>query len=167
MTSDTEARKSVAMTCAPRKPLTPVTSAVSPLRSILAPSRASSCTCMKRFSKMVSRTSDVPLAVHIRRHELRLQIGGEAREGLGLHRDGRKPPPFRATLMPVGRSSISTPDERERLQCLLQEIGAGPVEQHVAAGDGRGHGVGPGLDPVGQHGVLGAVQGLASLDPQG
>ena len=31
----------------------------------LAPSRANSCTCMKRFSKMVSRTSEVPLAVHI------------------------------------------------------------------------------------------------------
>ena len=34
MTSDTEARKSVAMTCAPCKPFTPVTKAVSPLRSI-------------------------------------------------------------------------------------------------------------------------------------
>ena len=44
------------------------------------------------------------------------------------------------------------------MQCLLQEIGAGPVEQYIAAGDGRGHGVGPGLDAVGQHGVIGAVQ---------
>ena len=53
------------------------------------------------------------------------------------------------------------------LQRLLQEVGAGPVQQHVAAGDGRRHGIGPGLDAVGQHGMLGAVQRLASLDPQG
>ena len=42
-----------------------MTKAVSPLSSILAPSRASSCTCMKRFSKMVSRTCEVPFAMHI------------------------------------------------------------------------------------------------------
>ena len=68
--------------------------------------------------------------------------------------------------MPVGRSSISTPGRAQGLQRLLQEIGAGPVEQHLAAGDGGGHGIGPGLDAVGKDGMLGAIQRLASLDPQ-
>ena len=68
--------------------------------------------------------------------------------------------------MPVGRSSISTPVERKVCKRLLQKVGAGPVQQDVAAGDGGSHGVGSGLDAVGKHGMLGAVQGLAPLDPQ-
>ena len=53
------------------------------------------------------------------------------------------------------------------LSALLQEIGAGAVEKHVAAGHGRGHGVGAGLDAVGQHGMLGAMKTSHALDLQG
>src|ERR1700727_1347667 len=62
MTSETEARRSVAITGAPRRRLTPLTTAVSPSSLICAPKRASSCTCMKRFSKMVSLMRETPFA---------------------------------------------------------------------------------------------------------
>ncbi len=62
MTRLAEARRSVAITMAPVRRSTPCTSAVLPSISIFAPSRPSSCTCMKRFSKMVSVTNASPSA---------------------------------------------------------------------------------------------------------
>ena len=64
-TSEAEARRSEAMTGAPVSPATPRTTAVRPSREMRAPMRPSSGTCMKRFSKMVSLTTPVPLARHI------------------------------------------------------------------------------------------------------
>ncbi len=58
-----DARRSVAITFAPDSWSTPVTSAVLPSTVMCAPSRFSSCTCMKRFSKIVSTTCAVPLAI--------------------------------------------------------------------------------------------------------
>ena len=49
ITSETEARRSVAMTGAPLSCGRPSTTAVSPSSRMRAPSRASSCTCMKRL----------------------------------------------------------------------------------------------------------------------
>ena len=57
-----EARRSVAITVAPDSAGTPCTMAVLPSMRMLAPSRRSSCTCMKRFSKMVSTMVLVPSA---------------------------------------------------------------------------------------------------------
>src|SRR4030066_176794 len=62
-TRQAEARRSVAMTMAPSSRGTPRTSAVWPDTSMLAPRRRSSCTCMKRFSKMVSVTLAAPSAM--------------------------------------------------------------------------------------------------------
>src|SRR5437763_427775 len=62
ITSDTDARRSVAMTGAPRSFAVPSMVAVSPLSEIRAPNRASSCTCMKRFSKIVSVIWEAPPA---------------------------------------------------------------------------------------------------------
>ena len=115
---------------------------------------------MKRFSKMVSRTVEVPLRHAHQRHELRLQIGGEAREGLRCRpTTGRKAAAV-ARNADAGRRllDLDAASSARVANALSQEIGAGAVEQHVAAGHGRGHGVGAGLDAVGQHGVLGAVQ---------
>ena len=56
MTRLADARRSVAITVAPDRPATPWTTAVLPSISMLAPSRTSSLTCMKRFSKIVSVT---------------------------------------------------------------------------------------------------------------
>jgi hypothetical protein len=60
-----EARRSVAITVAPVSSSTPWTIAVLPSMSMRAPSRRSSCTCMKRFSKMVSVTCAVPSATQL------------------------------------------------------------------------------------------------------
>ena len=62
ITSDAEARRSVAITGAPESRSTPSITAVLPSRAIRAPMRLSSWTCMKRFSKMVSTTREVPSA---------------------------------------------------------------------------------------------------------
>src|SRR5438045_2419910 len=62
MTSETEARRSVAITGAPLSLSTPSMVAVSPSSRMRAPNRASSCTCMQRFSNMVSVVCVVALA---------------------------------------------------------------------------------------------------------
>src|ERR1022692_4806435 len=65
-TSDALARRSEAMTPAPVRSDGPATMACRPSSRILAPMRASSCACMKRFSKMVSTTMAMPCACVIR-----------------------------------------------------------------------------------------------------
>ena len=64
--SDTEARRSVAITGAPdRPPGTPRTMADAPCTLMRAPMRFSSGTCMKRFSKIVSVIIAAPSATDI------------------------------------------------------------------------------------------------------
>ena len=62
MTRHADARRSVAITFAPVRRGTPRTVAALPSTSMSAPSRRSSCTCIMRFSKIVSVTTDVPAA---------------------------------------------------------------------------------------------------------
>ena len=62
MTRETLARRSVAITGAPRRAVLPWTVAQWPSMVISAPMRASSGTCMKRFSKMVSHSAESPFA---------------------------------------------------------------------------------------------------------
>ena len=62
MTRHADARRSVAITFAPVSFATPRTIAVLPSTSISAPRRTSSCTCIIRFSKIVSVMTDVPAA---------------------------------------------------------------------------------------------------------
>ena len=50
---------------------------------------------------------------------------------------------------------------------MAQEIAPGAVEEHIAAGDRGGHGIGAGLDAVGQHVVLGAMKLGHTLNAQG
>ena len=62
-TRPAEARKSVAITFAPSSTATPFTSAALPSTLMSAPMRCSSCTCIKRFSKMVSTVVETPSAM--------------------------------------------------------------------------------------------------------
>ena len=62
-TKDIEARRSVAITWAPLSFGTPRTTAERPRTVTSAPIRASSGTCMKRFSKIVSVSSEAPSAI--------------------------------------------------------------------------------------------------------
>ena len=59
---DAEARRSEHMTAAAESRAGPRTVAVLPSTLMLAPMRTSSCTCMKRFSKMFSHTRLTPSA---------------------------------------------------------------------------------------------------------
>ena len=53
--------------------------------------RASSCACMKRFSKIVSDDNRDSLGLRHQRHVLRLQVGGEAGILFGGHIDATQP----------------------------------------------------------------------------
>ena len=76
-----DARRSVAITGAPESRSTPRTTAVCPSMSMSAPMRGSSGTCMKRFSKIVLGDHATCPSPRVRqRHELRLHVGGEARD---------------------------------------------------------------------------------------
>ena len=109
MTSDTEARRSVAITWAPRRLLTPLTMAVSPCSWMSAPSRASSCTCMKRFSKMVSRITLVPSALVISAISCACRSVGKPGKGWVSMVIGSSAPPLRETRTPVAVSVTPTP----------------------------------------------------------
>ena len=90
MTSDTEARKSVAMTGAPVSRGTPRTSAEAPWTLMLAPIRTSSGTCMKRFSKIVSVIIEAPSAVAISAMICACRSVGNPGIGLGHDIDARR-----------------------------------------------------------------------------
>ena len=100
ITSDTEARKSVAITGAPVKCLTPSMVAVSPSRWMCAPSRTSSCTCMKRFSKMVSVMREVPPARVISAISCACKSVGKPGNGAVDTVTGARSAPLRETRMP-------------------------------------------------------------------
>ena len=64
----------------------------------------------------------------------------------------------------VGRGDLGAGLRRARRAPICSRSGARVLEQHVAAGHGDRHGVGAGLDAVGQHGVARAVQARDALD---
>jgi hypothetical protein len=102
----------VAMTGAPFSRSTPSILAVCPERVIFAPSRASSCTCMKRFSKMVSVIWETPLDLVIRPMNCACRSVGKPGKGSVTTSTGRMPPPLRTTRRPVSVSVISAPARR-------------------------------------------------------
>ena len=74
--------------------------AVSPSRLIRAPNRASSCTCMKRFSKIVSVMCELPLAQAISAISCACRSVGKPGNGAVETLTGLMPAPLRATRMP-------------------------------------------------------------------
>ena len=130
---------------------------------------------MKRFSKIVSRMRDVPLGPGHEGHELRLQVGREARERVGRHVHGLDAVAVATDAdAAMGRGDLGA-RLAEHVEGGLEEIRPGVLEHDVAAGHGDRHGVGAGLDAVGQHVVGRAVEpgdaldhdlgGAGSLDP--
>ena len=98
------------------------------------------------------------------RHELRLKVGREAGEGRGGDID-------RLDAVAVARNAQALRrgfDLRARfgqdVERGLEMFGPRALQQHVAAGHGGRHGVGAGLDAVGQHAMLGAVEPRDALD---
>ena len=158
MTSETDARRSVAITGAPLSWSTPSIVAFSPSSWMCAPSRASSCTCMKRFSKMVSVMCEVPLARVISAMSCACRSVGKPGNGCVVISTGAMPAPFRVDADAfVGRRD---PDAglAEHVERRLQQLGPRAFQQHVAAGHRDRHGIGAGLDAVGQHAVARAVE---------
>ncbi len=102
-----EARRSVAITVAPDNRGTPCTTAVWPSISIFAPSRTSSLTCMKRFSKIVSLITALPSAMQFTAINCACMSVGNA--GYSLV---RKP------------TALSRPSARTRIQSLPASISA-------------------------------------------
>ena len=101
------------------------------------------------------------------RHHLRLQVGREAGIRLGHHVDARAARRWRAwTRRPRFRSAVIATPARVRLSATALDHGrAGAHQFDIAAGDRRRHGVGAGLDPVGDDRMcVGAVQPLDALD---
>ena len=89
-------------------------------------------------------------------HELGLQIGREAGERLGGHvhrRDARAVAPDADAG--IGRRDLGA-GPAHHVERGLQEVWLRAFEQHVAAGHGDRHGVGAGLDAVGNDADIGA-----------
>ena len=112
---------------------------------------------------MVSVTSAVPRATLFKRHELRLHVGGKRGIGRSAHVDGIQ------DAVGLERNPVLPGfDVRARFAQLLQhrveDVRPRSGEPYAAAG-GRGcHQKGAGLDAVGHHAVLRAVQPLDALD---
>ena len=125
-------------------------------RAMSAPSRRSSGTCMKRFSKMVSVMTDGPVGEREQHHHLRLHVGGEARDAA---RSGRRPGrarPAPRQRMPARRRS--SPRRRPRAASPPAPRGGPGTAPCDRARRPRvrraGHQEGAGLDAVGDDVVV-------------
>src|SRR5262249_21721391 len=155
MTRETEARRSVAITGAPLSALTPSMVAHSPSSWMWAPSRTSSCTCMKRFSKMVSVMREIPFARVINAISWACRSVGKPGNGRGRPRDGAGAGAVALDAPAgIGRGDLDA-RAHEHVERRLQQFAAGILQKHVAAGHRGCHGIGAGLDAVGQHAVVG------------
>ena len=98
------------------------------------------------------------------RHQLGLQIGRKAREWRGRHLDRGE---ARAVALDahagIGRGDLDT-RAHEHVERRLQQFAARIFQKHVAAGHRGGHGIGAGLDAVGQHAVASAIKLRYALD---
>src|SRR5665213_3550180 len=162
-TSETEARRSVAITGAPFNLATPRIAADAPCTLMSAPMRVSCGTCMKRFSKLFSVMTESPSAVLITAIICAWRSVGKPGNGAV------------ATSMPLSRPLAADLDALvaaldgdaaalENLRRRRDHVVAGADELDLAAGDRRRHHVSAGLDPVGDDGVHGAVQALDAFD---
>ncbi len=98
------------------------------------------------------------------RHELRLEVRGKAGERVGGHIHRRDAGAVAADADAVRRLRHLGPRGGEDVEGRVQEVGAGVLEQHVAARHRHRHGIGAGLDPVGQDLVPCAVEARDALD---
>ena len=118
-----------------------------------APRRASSCTCMKRFSKIVSVMWEMPLERVISAMNCAWRSVGKPGKGSVTTSTGLMRPPWRTTRMPLSTAVTSAPARRTASSAVVEQLHVGAGERHVTAGHGDGHGIGTGLDAVRQHAV--------------
>ena len=105
-----------------------------------------------------------PVADRQQRHELRLDVGGEAGERLGRHLDGVNPPvradEDRAVLaLDLHAHLFEAVDDRD------QVVEVAVLQFQFAVGDGGGDHERAALDAVGDDPVLGRRQPVDALDP--
>jgi hypothetical protein len=100
-------------------------------------------------------------------HELRLQVGGEARIDAGLDVHRLQPRAIAADDDAVVGALDAGAGFLDLGQQGLDQVSAGVGQADLAAGHGRGDGIGAGLDPVGDHRVGGARQLLDAGDGDG
>ena len=126
ITRHAEARRSVAMTSAPVSFSTPLTTAVLPSTSMSAPSRRNSCTCIIRFSKIVSVMTAVPVArVASAMNCACMSVGNP---GCGAVRTlTARRGPSRRTRMRSPSMVMSAPTSRSLSITALNESGCAPV----------------------------------------
>ncbi|KAG0931627.1 hypothetical protein G6F31_016736 [Rhizopus arrhizus] len=126
--------------------------AVWPSTWMSAPSRSSSLTCMKRFSKIVSLITPTPSATQLSAMNCACMSVGNA--GYGA----------------VGDAVIGGLDLRTGLDQLGQHgvhgVRARTIHGDLATGHRRGHQEGAGLDAVGQHFMAATGQALDAFDDQ-
>ena len=136
------------MTGAPDSRHGPFTTAVLPSISTSAPSRTSSGTCMKRFSKMFSLIARDAVGLRQHGHDLRLHVGREAGERGGL--DAQPAEAARAAhAHPVGADLDLEPGLAELVEHDAEVLGRDARHRHVAARDhGRRGEQRARLDPV-------------------
>jgi len=113
---------------------------------------------MKRFSE--NRLGDVrgALGTGHQRHQLRLQVGGETRNGAVETVTGLMPAPLRATRDALVVDRDHRAGLRQHIERRLQEFGPRAGELDIAARHRHRHRIGAGLDAVRQHRVPCAVQ---------
>ena len=113
---------------------------------------------------MVSRIDAGAVGPGHQRHQLRLQVGGEARVGLRLHRDRLQRAAVACDAHAALRLGDGDAGALQRAEGGLQEALARALQLHLAAGRGHGERIGAGLDAVGQHRVHGAFEPVGALD---
>jgi hypothetical protein len=106
---------------------------------------------MKRFSKIVSVMWEVPFARVISAMSCACRSVGKPGNGEVETSTEPMPEPFHARL-------------HQNVERRLQQFRARVFQQHVAAGHGDRHGIGAGLDAVGQHAVARAIELGHALD---
>ena len=99
------------------------------------------------------------------RHHLGLHVGGKAGVGLGHHIDPDQPV---AAADPQSVRGLGDLDARlvQRLGHRIDDVQLDPGQLHLAAGRGRRHGEGAGLDTVGHHAMFRRVQRVNALNDQ-
>ena len=155
------------MTSAPERGVGPDTIASLPESSIRAPIRASSATCMNRFSKIVSRDPARAGGPGEQHHELGLHVGREARVGSGLDIDR----PKRVARSGYADRAVARLDgdagARQHVGECGQVAGVDALDEDVVAEKGPRDDVGGRLDPVRLHVVLRPAEALHALDADG
>src|SRR5262249_11416231 len=99
-----------------------------------------------------------------KRHKLSLEIGRKARIRLSRNIDGLETRAVPHHAQTTIRFSYSSASLAQYIKPTWQKISARAFEMHIATRRRYGHGVGAGLNTVGQHGMRCAFERAYALD---